>query len=99
MVLPGRPGGRVGRRRDISERAAPSGGPFSVHGLGTLVIMPEALRPRTGGKARPTPAAGAGLPRELLDDLRRTTRPGDQRSAASRLSRAIELLERGDPGA
>jgi tetratricopeptide (TPR) repeat protein len=67
--------------------------------LGTLVtIMPKALRPRTGGKARPTPTAGAGLPQELLEDLRRTTRPGDQRTAVSRLSRAIELLDRGDPG-
>ena len=63
------------------------------------MTVPKALGPRAGGKARPTPAAGAGLPRELLDDIRRTARPSDQRTAASRLSRAIELLERGDPGA
>lgn len=60
--------------------------------------MPKALRPRTGGKPRSTPAAGSALPRELLDDLRRTVRPDDQRSAISRLSRAIELLDRGDTG-
>lgn len=38
------------------------------------------------------------MPRELLDDLRRTVRPRDQGPAISRLSRAIELLDRGDPG-
>jgi tetratricopeptide (TPR) repeat protein len=60
--------------------------------------MPKALRPRRGGKPRSTPAARSALPRELLDDLRRTVRPADQSSAISRLSRAIELLDRGDAG-
>lgn len=61
--------------------------------------MPKALRPRSGAKARPSPNAGARLPRDVLDDLRRTAKPTDQRTAISRLSRAIELVDRGDPSA
>jgi len=58
--------------------------------------MPKALRPRSGGKPRPTPRKGADLPRDVLDDLRRSTRPSDQRTAESLLRRAIELLDRDD---
>jgi len=61
--------------------------------------MPRSLRPRGGQKPRGTPSRQAGLPRDVLDELRRATRPADQGQAASRLSRAIELLERGDGGA
>jgi tetratricopeptide (TPR) repeat protein len=35
----------------------------------------------------------------VLDELRRATRPTAQRDVAARLARAIELLDRGDPGA
>ena len=67
--------------------------------MGTLGRkMPRPLRPRAGQRARPTPRKRGDLPREVLDDLRRSTRPTDQPTAESRLSRAIELLQRGDPG-
>jgi tetratricopeptide (TPR) repeat protein len=61
--------------------------------------MPKALRPRPGGGKRSAPSKGRGLSREILDDIRRSARPGDQQVASSRLARAIELLERGDAGA
>lgn len=35
----------------------------------------------------------------MLDDLRATTREGDREQAISRLTRAVELFDRGDPGA
>lgn len=59
--------------------------------------MPKALAPR--GKPRRTPPASPDLPRDVKDELRRVTRPTELRDAASRLARAIELLERGDSGA
>jgi tetratricopeptide (TPR) repeat protein len=59
--------------------------------------MPKSLTPKSGkGRAAP---AGPKLPRELADEITRTARPTDQQVAVSRLARAIELLERGDPGA
>ena len=62
--------------------------------------MPKALTPRPGGKSRRPPrTAGATCPRTWSEELRRVTRPTEVRDAASRLSRAIELLERGDSGA
>jgi tetratricopeptide (TPR) repeat protein len=61
--------------------------------------MPKPLQPRAGGKARGTPSKQAPLPKEVLDDIRRTTRPSAQADVVSRLSRAIELLEREDPRA
>jgi len=61
--------------------------------------MTKPLKPRsTGGPNRPR-APLSQLPRDVLDEVRRTARPSDQQDAISRLSRAIELLERGDPGA
>jgi tetratricopeptide (TPR) repeat protein len=39
------------------------------------------------------------LPRELVDEVRRATRPQDQEQVLSRLGRAVELLERGDASA
>jgi tetratricopeptide (TPR) repeat protein len=62
----------------------------------TLPIVPKALRPRTGGPARGTPSKQATLPRELVEELHRTTRPSEHKVAVARLGRAIELLERGD---
>jgi len=60
--------------------------------------MPKALRPRAGQRPGGRTSKQAGLPRELVDELRRTTRPADQSAAIARLSRAIELLDRGDSG-
>jgi tetratricopeptide (TPR) repeat protein len=61
--------------------------------------MAKPLRPRpSSGSKRPRQAASQ-LPRDVLDEVRRTTRPTEQQDAISRLSRAIELLERGDTGA
>jgi tetratricopeptide (TPR) repeat protein len=45
------------------------------------------------------PSPRATLPREIVDEVRRSTRPQDQEQILSRLARAIELLERGDSGA
>jgi tetratricopeptide (TPR) repeat protein len=61
--------------------------------------MPKPLRPRAGARPRGTPPRSAELPRDILEEVRRTTRPSAQRDALARLARAIELLERGDPGA
>jgi tetratricopeptide (TPR) repeat protein len=62
--------------------------------------MPKALTPRPKGKGRPRPAsAGADLPKDVREEIARVTRPTQVRDASSRLSRAIELLERGDAGA
>ena len=61
--------------------------------------MPKALSPRGGQQPRGSPSRQATLPRDLVDEVRRTTRPQDQEQVLSRLSRAIELLERGDSGA
>ncbi|HSL12139.1 MAG TPA: tetratricopeptide repeat protein [Actinomycetota bacterium] len=61
--------------------------------------MPKALRPRGGQQPRGTPSRQASLPRDIVDEVRRSTRPQDQEPVLSRLARAIELLERGDSGA
>jgi tetratricopeptide (TPR) repeat protein len=61
--------------------------------------MPRALTPRPGGKGRPRTASTSDLPRDVLDELQRSTRPTQVRDAVSRLSRAVDLLERGDSGA
>src|SRR5262249_50267344 len=46
-----------------------------------------------------TPSKQAMLPRDVEEDVRRTTKPNRQPEVASRLGRAIELLERGDASA
>jgi tetratricopeptide (TPR) repeat protein len=61
--------------------------------------MPRSLRPRGGARPRGTAPRSADLPRDVLDEVRRATRPAVQGDAIGRLSRAIELLERGDAGA
>ncbi len=61
--------------------------------------MPKALTPRPGGKSRPRRGPTSDLPRDVVDELQRSTKPTQVRDAVSRLSRAVELLERGDPGA
>jgi tetratricopeptide (TPR) repeat protein len=61
--------------------------------------MPRSLQPRAGRRPHGTPPASAALPREVMDDIHRSAKPAAQKEAASRLARAIELLERGDPHA
>jgi tetratricopeptide (TPR) repeat protein len=97
MVLPGRPGGRVGRCRNIVRigaalRAAP------IH-ICVRWCMPKALQPRRGRTAGAPRAAAQKLPRDVAEEIYRTARPIDQERAIGRLARAIELLERGDAGA
>src|SRR5882762_4389402 len=61
--------------------------------------MAKPLRARpTSASKRPRPA-NTQLSRDLQEEVRRGARPADQQDAISRLSRAIELLERGDTGA
>jgi len=61
--------------------------------------MPKGLRPRPTGKARSPQSPRRRLDKALADEIRRTARPADQEPAIGRLSRAIDLLERGDAGA
>ena len=61
--------------------------------------MPKSLQPRAGHRPRGTPSKQADLPPDVLDEVRRSTKPTAQRDAISRLSRAIELLDRDDAGA
>ena len=90
MVLPGQLGGRVGRRRTPSRRAALRGRLFSS-GLGAAryaLGMPKAMRPRPGPKARPK-ARRPGLPRDVVSELRhmspdRQGRHGDRPAGTRR---------------
>jgi tetratricopeptide (TPR) repeat protein len=61
--------------------------------------MPKALTPRPGSHRRGRPAPRSDLPREVVDEVQRVTKPTVARDALSRLARAAELLERGDTGA
>jgi tetratricopeptide (TPR) repeat protein len=61
--------------------------------------MPKALTPRPGGKRRPQSAAAPNLTHDVTEEIQRVTRPTEVRDALSRLSRAVDLLERGDTGA
>ncbi len=61
--------------------------------------MPKALAPRHGGNRRARPTNQTGLPADVIDELQRVTKPTQVRDAVSRLSRAVDLLERGDAGA
>ena len=55
---------------------------------------------RHKGRGGPRTAAPPGvLSRPIQDEIRRTAPPGKDRDAMSRLGRAIELLDRGDPKA
>jgi tetratricopeptide (TPR) repeat protein len=60
--------------------------------------MPRSLQPRGGSTPRGTTKHTA-LPRDVLDEVRRSTRPAAQQDTLARLGRAIELLERDDPKA
>jgi tetratricopeptide (TPR) repeat protein len=59
--------------------------------------MPRPLQPRPRKGPRPTRGAGPTLPREVVAEVRGKARPGRGDEALSRLSRAVTLLERGDP--
>jgi tetratricopeptide (TPR) repeat protein len=61
--------------------------------------MPKSFTPRRGNKPHGTPSKQAALPRDVMDEVRRTAKPADQQTAIARLARAIELLERDDPQA
>lgn len=56
--------------------------------------MPEAFRSRPGPKGGPR--RKAGLPRDVVSELRHMSRPGKADAAIARLERAVQLLERGD---
>lgn len=58
--------------------------------------MPKALQPRSTGKRRSPAAANPGLARDVIEEIRRTTKPTAATDAIARLERAVELLERGD---
>jgi tetratricopeptide (TPR) repeat protein len=57
--------------------------------------MPKSLQPRPTGKRAPAPSK-AQLARDLVEEIRRSTKPPQAEAAIGRLSRAIELLDRGD---
>ena len=61
--------------------------------------MPKSLQPRAGHDRAARPRSRRDLPRDILDEVRAATKPTPQRDAISRLSRAIELLDRDDAGA
>lgn len=61
--------------------------------------MPKPLQPRHGAKPRGTASKQALLPREIQEDIHRSTKPTLQEQVLGRVARAIELLERDDAGA
>ncbi len=58
--------------------------------------MPKALRPRPGAKAGNRSARHAGLPNDVVSELRHMSRTGKADQAIARLERAVQLLDRGD---
>jgi tetratricopeptide (TPR) repeat protein len=61
--------------------------------------MPRSLQPRGGARPHGTPSRSGDLPKDVLDEVRRATRPTRINDVVSRLARAIELLSREDAGA
>lgn len=61
--------------------------------------MPKSFQPRGGKRPHGSTPKVPELPREILDDIHRSTRPTRQKDTIARLARAIELLERDDPKA
>jgi tetratricopeptide (TPR) repeat protein len=57
--------------------------------------MPRSLQPRGASASRGTTKQTA-LPRDVVDEVRHSTKPAAQKDALARLGRAIELLERDD---
>ena len=58
--------------------------------------MPRAFQPRPGKQSRRPPRREVTLPRDVVDEVRRTARPGRGEDALRHLGRAVELLARGD---
>ena len=58
--------------------------------------MPKALRPRPGKPSRRPGAGRLVLPREVVDEVRRTARPVQAQQALDAVERAVDLLSRGD---
>lgn len=58
--------------------------------------MPKPFRPRPGPRATPQRRRAAGLPADVVSELRHAARAGKAEAAISRLERAAELLARGD---
>ncbi len=58
--------------------------------------MPKALRPRPGAKAGNRSTRHAGLPNDVVSELRHMSRTGKADQAIARLERAVQLLDRGD---
>jgi tetratricopeptide (TPR) repeat protein len=61
--------------------------------------MPKQSHSSSRGSSAPKPHTKSRLPGDVVEEIRRTTRPTNQEHAISRLSRATDLLERGDSGA
>lgn len=57
--------------------------------------MSKSLRPRPGPRSAPS-GRGAGLPAEIVSELRHAARAGRAPEAIARLERAVRLLEHGD---
>ena len=58
--------------------------------------MPKVMSSPPGGKAAPRMGPRAGLPRDVVTELRHMSRTGKADAAIARLERAVRLLERGD---
>jgi tetratricopeptide (TPR) repeat protein len=58
--------------------------------------MPRALQPRPGKPGRSPARREVSLPRDVVEEVRRTARPGQGDEALRHLGRATELLARGD---
>src|SRR6187455_3255296 len=59
--------------------------------------MPRGLEPRSGSRGAPRGTrARSSLPRDVVAELRQTSKPGRADQAISRMERAAQLLERGD---
>lgn len=65
---------------------------------GTLMPMAKPLQPRPGRQRRGPAPTTPGLPKAVLEEIRRTTKPTAADDAIARLDRATGLLERGDAG-
>ena len=58
--------------------------------------MAKAMRPRSGAGSGPKARRKAGLPGEVVSELRHMSKPGRAEDAIARLERSVQLLERGD---
>lgn len=61
--------------------------------------MPKSMKPRPARRSGPPARVGAGLPKDVLAEVRQTAPPARADQAIARLERAVERLEKGDPAA